>query len=362
VITIPQHKISKEIKSFAHKNLSEAPNVVFNISVLLLLLITAAEEGRSITSVAGTPNEDTIFYRLTTTISQLETHFWSQGKEFLHRNRKKLRRMKCYLTVDETYDSYTGYLLKKLYAKCSSKEKEYRRYIHKYKPKNGDTGSYKYLVFALVYGDKHRVLRVKALQRKEKYIDFIVETAIQIHHKINFDCVLFDRGFYNAELVEKLQQHKVPFIIRARISKTMKKIYGIYGEWKAYEYLFKDKVRTTLVLGKLEEHQWGFLTNHKRRKWVEIREIYRQRWNIENIFKATDGIQLRVATANPITRMFAVCLSFIVYNLWQEQKGKYTLLGFLKNIMIIVLHQLQKVLSYRDKLKINHPFWNLCWK
>ena len=142
----------------------------------------------------------------------------------------------------------------------------------------------------------------------------------------------------------------------------MKKIYGIYGEWKAYEYLFKDKVRTTLVLGKLEEHQWGFLTNHKRRKWVEIREIYRQRWNIENIFKATDGIQLRVATANPITRMFAVCLSFIVYNLWQEQKGKYTLLGFLKNIMIIVLHQLQKVLSYRDKLKINHPFWNLCWK
>ncbi len=158
----------------------------------MLLLITAAEEGRSITSVAGTPNEDTIFYRLTTTISLLETDFWSQSKTFLHQKRKKLRRMKCYLTVDETYDSYTGYLLKKLYAKCSRREKEYRRYLHKYKPKNGDTGSYKYLVFALVYGDKHRVLRVKALKRREKYTDFIVETASQIHRKINFDCVLFD--------------------------------------------------------------------------------------------------------------------------------------------------------------------------
>lgn len=270
--------------------------------------------------------------------------------------------MKCYLTVDETYESYTGYLLKKLYAKCSSKEKEYRRYIHRYKPKNGDTGSYKYLVFALVYGDKHRVLRVKALRRKEKYIDFIVETAAKIHRKINFDCVLFDRGFYNAELVEKLQQHKIPFIIRAKLSKNMKSFYGIYSELKAYEYLFKNQVRTTLVLGKFEKRNWGFLTNMKKKRWIGIREIYRKRWDIENIFKATDGIQLRVATANPITRMFAVCLSFIVYNLWQEQKGKYTLLGFLKKIIDAVLHQLQKILTYRDKLKINHPFWNSCWK
>ncbi|MEK6921369.1 MAG: transposase [Nanoarchaeota archaeon] len=350
------------MKSFAHKNFSEAPNVVFTITTLLLLLITAAEEGRSITSVAGTPNEDTFFYRLTTTIPQLETYFWSQGKAFLHQNRKKLRRMRCYLTIDETYDSYTGYLLKKLYAKCSSKEKEYRRYIHRYKPKNGDTGSYKYLVFALVYGDKHRVLRVKALQRREKYIDFMVETAAQIHRKINFDCVLFDRGFYNAELVEKLQQQKVPFIIRAKISRYMKKIYGIYSEWKSYEYLFKNKVMTTLVLGKFEKHEWGFLTNLKKKKWIEIREIYRQRWNIENIFKATDGIQLRVATANPSTRMFAVCLSFIVYNSWQEQKCKYTLLGFLKHVIEMVLCQIQRVVSYRDKLRINHPFWNFDWK
>lgn len=356
-----RHHIDKNLREFAHKNLSEAPNVMFSITVLLLLLVTAAEEGRSITSVAGKPNEDTIFYRLTTTIPQLEAQFWSQSKAFLHQNRKKLRRMKCYLTIDETYDSYTGYLLKKLYAKCSSKEKEYRRYIHKYKPKNGDTGSYKYLAFALVYGDKHRVLRVKALKRREKYVDFIVETSAKIYQKINFDCVLLDRGFYNAELVEKLQQHKIPFIIRAKISKKMRRIYGVYSEWKAYEYLFKDQVRTTLVLGRLEKHQWGFLTNLKKKKWIEIREIYRQRWNIENIFKATDGIQLRIATANPVTRMFAVCLSFIVYNSWQEVKKKLTFVGFLKMILVLILNELKKISTYRDKLKIDHPFWDFKW-
>lgn len=270
--------------------------------------------------------------------------------------------MKCYLTVDETYDSYTGYLLKKRYAKCSAREKEYRRYIHKYKPKNGDTGSYKYLVFALVYEDKHRVLRVKALKRKEKYIDFIVETATKIHRQINFECVLFDRGFYNAELVYQLQQQKIPFIIRARLSKKMKSFYGIYSEWKAYSFSIDNWASTTLVLGRFEKREWGFVTNLHRKNLIEVLNIYKKRWNIENIFKATDGIQLRVATSNPITRMFAVCLSFIVYNLWQEQKGKYTLLGFLKHVIAVILHQIQKVLSYRDKLKINHPFWNFYWK
>ena len=37
------------------------------------------------------------------------------------------------------------------------------------------------------------------------------------------------------------------------------------------------------------------------KNWYEVKELYRKRWNIENIFKAKDGIQLKAQTNSPTT-------------------------------------------------------------
>ena len=50
--------------------------------------------------------------------------------------------------------------------------------------------------------------------------------------------------------------------------------------------------------------KWAFITNMEFKNWYEVKELYRKRWNIENIFKATDGIQLKAQTNSPTTRLF----------------------------------------------------------
>jgi hypothetical protein len=354
-----RYTIDKNVREFAHKNLSEKKNNLFSISMILLVLISAATNNHSIHSEAKAPNDDSVFYRINTSIRQMESQFWNQSLAFLRRKKEKLKKTKCYITIDETYDSYTGKLHKKDRKKLTKEEKEIRKYIHKYKPKNGDTGSFKYLVFALVYGNKRRVLRVKALKRKEKYKDFIVETLKEISKEILFECALLDRGFYDAKLIDNLQKNNIPFIIRAKISKKMKRIFGIYRAWKSYRHKVAGCTETTLILGKdIRNRQWGFVTNMTFDILEDIRFVYKKRWNIENIFKATDGIQLRVATANHITRMFAVCLSFLVYNAWQNRNQRSTLLEFMKEIFRALIGFLRRIPRAMEIFRINHPLWD----
>ena len=188
MIATTNKTLDKYILSFVNKNLSKAPNVTFTISMILMVLVAASYGGHSINSKAIEPSAGTIFYRINTTIRKMENQFWKQGLEFLRSKRRKLRKVGCYLVVDETHDSYTGRLLKKAkksIEKLTKRDKIALKHIHEYKPEKGDTGSYKYLVFALVYGDKRRVLRVKALRKKEEYKSFIIKTLIELKKEVN---------------------------------------------------------------------------------------------------------------------------------------------------------------------------------
>jgi hypothetical protein len=368
VIAIPRQPIDKHAISFADKNISKAKNTTYSITMILMVLVAASYGCHSVNSKAISPDADTVFYRISASIRTLENQFWKQSLQFLREKRKKLAKVKCYIIVDETYDSYTGKLLKKekkAQGKLTDEEKQILRHIHKYKPNKGDTGSYKYLVFAMLYGNKRKVLRIKAVKRKENCDDFIVKTLQILKKEVSYECVLFDRGFYDGLLIEKLKKNKIPFIVRARISKRMKKIFGFYSEWKCHRdfEIGEHKIKGDLVLGvdfaEGKRAKWAFITNMEFENWRAIRRLYRKRWNIENIFKATDGIQLRAQTNNPATRLFCVCLSFLFYNAWQSKNKKGTLLSFVMNALESIFNLIvRKAEFYRDKLKLNFPFWD----
>jgi len=363
-----RHHIDKHVISFTNKSISQNSNVVYSITAIVLVLVAASYGSFSVNSKADSPDPDTVFYRIRTSIKNMEQAFWQESLVFLRQKRKKLSKVKCYIVVDETYDSYTGRLIvkEKKGVYLSNKEKEALKYIHKYKPKRGDTGSYKYLVFALVYGNKRRVLKVKALKRKEKYKSYIIKTLINIQQAVRYECVLFDRGFYDGSFVENLKKNNIPFILRARISKAMKKVYGFYSIWKCYnDFQIGQDGMGNLVLGseytKGKRMKWAFITNLVANDWYDIRKIYSKRWNIENIFKATDGIQLSAQTNNPTLRMFCVCLSFLIYNAWQvkNKKNRMTLGDFVMKLFEMIFEfAVKKWSRLRDKLRINIPLWN----
>jgi hypothetical protein len=373
VITTASKPIDKYVNEFTSINISTAKNVTFRVAAIVMVLLAASYNCHSINSKAIEPNADTVFYRIDTTIRKLESQLWKQGIGFLREKRRKLDKLNCYVAVDETHDSYTGKLLRKekhSKEKLTSEEKFILRYIHAYRPKSGDTGSFKYLVFALLYGNKRRVLRVKAIKRKENYKDFVIKTLTELRKEVAYVCVLLDRGFYDGLLVDGLKKHNIPFILRARISDTMKRIFGFYRDWKCYRdfEIGVHKIKADLVLGVDSKGgkrmRWAFITNMEFENWYSVREAYRKRWNIENIFKATDGIQLRAQTNNPTMRLFCVCLSFLFYNAWQSKhKRKITLLDFVmesfESIFELIVKTARETIEfYRDNLRINIPFWN----
>ena len=352
------YHIDKDLSEFAHKNVSAAPNNSFSIAMILLVLVSAAQNGHSVNATAVSPDADSVFYRIDSSIRRMQDLFWQQSLRFLRKKKEKLHRRKCYITVDETHDSYTGKLHKKPLKELTKEQRTIRQYIHKYKPKNGDTGSFKYLVFSLVYGKKRRVLRVKALKRKESYWFFIGKTLKELSKEVSFECALMDRGFYVAELVDQLQREDIPFLIRAKLYDSTRTLYGIYWKWASYTYLFDNWLPTNLVLGRdFKGDEWGFLTNLHVKRLENLRHIYKKRWNTENIFKATDGIQLRIATSNHKTRMFSVYLSFLIYNAWQERRKKPTLLNHIKRLFKTILTAILQLCPHRDRLKLNIPIW-----
>lgn len=159
-------------------------------------------------------------------------------------------------------------------------------------------------------------MRVKAVKRKENCDDFIIKTLQTLRKEVPYECVLFDRGFYGGLFIEKLKRNKILL-------------------WKCYRdfEIGEHKVKGDLVLGTDftdgKRTKWAIITNMEFENWHEVRELYRKRWNIENIFKATDEIQSRAQTNNPTTRLFCVCLSFLFYNAWQSKNKRGT---YLKNI------------------------------
>lgn len=357
------HHIDKQLSMFAHKNISDSSNTIFTVTTILLVLMLAAQGSQSINSTTYTPNPDTIFYRIEASPISLQQQLWNNTLTFLRSKKRKLAKTKCYLTVDETYESYTGQLHKIPLKKLTKKQKIIRRYIHKYKPKKGDTGSFKYLVFALVYGNKKRVLWVKPLRRHESYWVLVAQKLRDLYKEVRFEYALLDRGFYVAELIDQLQKEGTPFIIRAKLSDYMKKILGIYYIWEKHQYRVAGKTKTTLILGRdWHNRRWGFVTNGTFTTLNTVRHIYKKRWNIENIFKATDGIELKVATPDYKKRFFSVCFSFLVYNMWQRKNKRGRLLDFVKSMIEEFVLEVISCIPYRDKLKLNVPLWSILCK
>ena len=71
VVTTPT--FGSELREFANKNISEAANAMYSVTMVLLVFGAAANNGHSVASVANAPNEDMVFYRINTSIRLMQT-------------------------------------------------------------------------------------------------------------------------------------------------------------------------------------------------------------------------------------------------------------------------------------------------
>lgn len=312
-----QRPITKDIKRFVRLNLSDDRwNTQFPFQVVFLLLLAASWRCSTIHAQAATPDADTVYLRFNyQSLEAMEQEFYRRNKALLGKLRWD-KRKRLFLVVDETHDPYYG--------------KKHYRWLHAFRSARGSTGSFEFLTFAIVApGQWRRVMRCMPIPRHGDKAACVVDTAQKIRAQVRYSAVLLDRGFYDKGYALSLQRAGIPLLIRAemrgrwkrrcaRISSAQRHMHwqqeghGPLYLWLGWKHLGKKR------------QAWGFLTNLPSLSWFMCLSWYKQRWNLENVFKATDGIQFRTATAKITPRLFAVLLSFLVYNAWQEDKHNKT--------------------------------------
>jgi hypothetical protein len=151
--------------------------------------------------------------------------------------------------------------------------------------------------------------------------------------KLHVELILFDRGFYHAELIDYLENHRgnrhLPYLIfvpktdavKEYIQKT--KVLGEFEHTMLYsksKSKWKPKTKIVVCKGATlnkcgQPVDWCFATNQKAS--FNLVRIYRTRWNIETGFRIHDEARIKSKSSNPLIRYFYHLIGMILVIMWR---------------------------------------------
>lgn len=189
------------------------------------------------------------------------------------------------------------------------------------------------------------------------YVEDYVFSMLEFAKKhIFIDVVLFDRGFNSWELIDKLKQLKVSYIIFwKKQGKWYPKIFDrmrdgeferILRKKKCYQFRYDYEVCSYFVLVKQLEYEgkkydWIFATNLKLKSSESYVKRYKKRWAIETIYRVTDNIRIYTTSTNSLVRYFLFMFTCFIYNIWkffQMFLGEnFTLANFKTNMTMFMV-------------------------
>jgi hypothetical protein len=150
---------------------------------------------------------------------------------------------------------------------------------------------------------------------------------------LRVNLVLFDRGFYIAELIDYLENKKgkrpLPYLIFVPKNEAIKRYIeqteklGIFRHEMHYKMKKSGwRTKTTIVICKQiwnkrlrKKLDWCFATNQ--RASLKLVRTYRKRWNIETGFRIQDEVQIKSKSSNPLIRYFYHLLSMLMILVWK---------------------------------------------
>ena len=328
-----------EVKDFLNNCLTKVHhNIVYSTHVIVKLLIEAAKLHDSIKETTDTPDSDSVFKRLEhATLDLIQLAFEQHVRDLFRNTGDFFKRGKIILAFDETYEEYFG-KLKDVW-------------IWGYRPKKGSTGCFKFLVVSIVKNNRRYVLGAVPVHigyNKEKTIMEMVKFAGQF---VSIKAILFDRGFYDAKIIEKLEDKDIGYVILVPKNKKTKKYVKQKGNTFEHAMLVKKKYNKYKINLRIKvaknvyEYDWLLLTNLNYRNTTQLVNLYKRRWNIENIFKITDRIRIRTNSTNIIIKTLLFIISLVIYNLWQwfrQIVQGITLRRFTKIFLELLKKELEK--------------------
>lgn len=208
-------------------------------------------------------------------------------------------------------------------------------WIHTWTKEHGVTGKFKFLSCNVVNDDLMMpIFSIPAQMGVSTAHDIeYIDEQVQKNHVVGkIDLSLFDRGFYSKEVMHKLDNRGIPYLILVPKNEAVKKEFeGMEnGEKKRTRELFSfykngDKIEFDAYLSfikgvfnrKTESYlDWCFATNIGRIGLSSMIGTYKKRWRIETNFRVQDEANIKCKSTDVKVRYLLFAYQQILQMHW----------------------------------------------
>ena len=260
-----------------------------------------------------------------------------------------------YLRIKESLSEMTTYsyldYIKRLSAKFDWKNKEFvlafdytveEFYgevqgldIHGWKKEGAVTGKFKFLTCSIVSDDIAQKIPLLSLPiQLGHYKSYVISHMLTLIKPLigEVKLLLFDRGFYDKDLMYELIQLKYPFLIFVPKQKDKKEILYPLEEGDKFTVIWdsevnKDKTKYSFLFFLTFMKQiysprldisvdWVFATNIDTIALEEMIKAYRKRWRIETGFRVQDEAQIKCKSTEMKIRYFFFMFEQLLQTQW----------------------------------------------
>lgn len=339
-------KIGKEF--FKKSLLVGHHNIKYTWMQLMLMIMSCIKGLESFETGAKSPSAQTLRDRL-----NLE----GQWLDFFHERMldiakwalKVYCRFSWYISIDETHIPFFGNrkkLNKNLVANGIGK------YVHGYRADTpGATGSFCFLVISLCCCRIRIPIAIKIVKVGERNKPWLESNLKRILKLCPKAIILADRGFGKATwFFIMLDELKAKYVVRMPLRKKKSKKKVSSGKAHFQQWLkdvkTKEKILLDIFVAKdSEDRRYILASNIKNKRPMQLLGIYLNRWDLENIFKDADRVELPTSSRNPFMRLYCVVASFLIFTLWQIGRIEKSFFGSLRRFVKACVSALCQMLN-----------------
>jgi len=346
--------------------LDSAPNAEFDDKTIVYHLVNASVSKTSISNVSkvcdDAPSEGTIRYRL----SDLELDPIQQNiNEKLKIHATKTVHKKCNeFAIDFVNIPYYG------------KEENSGDTI-KTKPTQGTSRYYSYASIYLILNNKRYTLAVKYIRKEDTLkdtIDFLINEIETNGFKIKE--LFLDKEFFTVEVINYLQNRKIPFIIpcvkrgpSGGIRKLLngKKSYSTKYTMRSKEdeATFQVNVVVKYSKGKYKRNgieHFAYVVYGMDMPIKNTFKKYRKRFGIESSYRLMNQARTHTSTKKSVLRLLYIGISLLLVNIWiyiqwtylsiPRQGGRKPVPWTFKTMLRQINRQTEEILGFNDKITV----------
>lgn len=213
-----------------------------------------------------------------------------------------------------------------------SKEKKENKNISGGKQKASTNYFWRYATIQIA--DRKNPLTLYSMHCKKgiSKAEIIEKLITEARKLVRIKCVLIDRGFYDTDVFNKLEQLGVKYLMPCKHEDKTDKMFDKYlnSNYEVKPYFCQNKKKEyadfKLIMIKLEnEEEIGFVTNmcfiklHRAEYYLKL---YKKRWNIETGYRLQNMFLAKTCSLDPSVRLFYFCYAVALHNLWVMIKSK----------------------------------------